>query len=200
MQHDPTHPTPELGGPPDEVALDRLDDRSTAVEDLAGVRTLPAPDRQHLDVDHGFAQWAHTMLRHHDQQFIRPDGSIDVDAIHARHHRLSPDLDHDHTPAQQAGREAAEQAFDRLNPDFGTPADSRDPVGHRAAQQREAGLALGMRVAVATSRENDPNPVLAIAGQDYRAADAARQASRWPTATAAWAAVPQAEHDWGWQR
>jgi hypothetical protein len=200
MQHDPTHPIPEPGGPPDEVALDLLDDRSTAVEDLAGVRTLPAPDRQHLDVDHGFAQWDDTMLRDHDQQCIRPDGTLDWPTIHARDHRLSWDLDHQHAPAQQARRDVAEQAFDRLNPDFGTPADSRDPVGHRAAQEREAGLALGMRVAVAASRENDPNPVLAISGQDYRAADAARQARRWPTAPAAWAAVPQAEQGWGWQR
>jgi len=177
MQHDPTQPGPA------DVALDSLDDRSTAAEDLARVRTLPEPDRQHFDVDHGFAEWDDTMLRDHDEHLIRPDGSIDFDGIHARDHRLSP-----------------EQAFDRLNPDFGTPADSRDPVGQHAAQQREAGLALGTRVAVAVSRENDPNPVLEIAGQDYRAGDAARAASRWPTSASAWAAVPEAEHDWGWER
>ena len=33
-----------------------------------------------------------------------------------------------------------------------------------------------LRVAVAASQENDPTPVLTIAGQDYRAADAARTA------------------------
>jgi hypothetical protein len=79
----------------------------------------------------------------------------------------------------QARQHAAEQAFDRLNPDFGVPADQLDPAGQRATQEREAGLALGTRVAVAASRENDRNPVLTIPGKDYRAADAARlQAAR----------------------
>jgi hypothetical protein len=83
--------------------------------------------------------------------------------------------------AQHRGREratltAAEEAFDRLNPDFGVPADHSHTAGQRATQQREAGLSLGTRVAVAASRENDPTPVLTIAGQDYRAADTARTA------------------------
>jgi hypothetical protein len=69
-----------------------------------------------------------------------------------------------------------EQAFDRLNPDYGVPADPHHPYGHQAIQDREAALALGTRVAVASSRENDPNPVMWLAGQDYRAADAARTA------------------------
>ena len=43
-------------------------------------------------------------------------------------------------------------------------------------QDREAALALGTRVAVASSRENDRNPVMWLAGQDYRAAEAARAA------------------------
>ena len=42
--------------------------------------------------------------------------------------------------------------------------------------QREVALALGPRVAVATSRENDRNPVMWLAGQDYRVADATRTA------------------------
>jgi hypothetical protein len=73
-------------------------------------------------------------------------------------------------------RADAEAAFDRLNPDFGVPADTRDPTGQRAVQEREAGLALGTRVAVAASRENDPTPVIRVAGQDDRTADAARAA------------------------
>jgi hypothetical protein len=80
--------------------------------------------------------------------------------------------------ATQRAQARGEQAFDRLNPGFGVPADTRDPLGHQAVQQREAGLALGVRVAVAASRENDPTPVLAIAREDYRAADAARHAPR----------------------
>jgi hypothetical protein len=77
---------------------------------------------------------------------------------------------------QRARQRAAEAAFDRLNPDFGVPADHSDPAGQRVTREREAGLALGTRVAVAASRENDPTPFLTIAGQDYRAADAARTA------------------------
>jgi hypothetical protein len=69
-----------------------------------------------------------------------------------------------------------EQAFDRLNPDYGLPADTHNPYGHQALRDREAALALGTRVAVAASRENDPNPVMWLAGQDYRVADAARTA------------------------
>jgi hypothetical protein len=77
---------------------------------------------------------------------------------------------------QQARQRAAEEAFDQLNPDFGILTDTTDPAGQRATQQREAGLSLGTRVAVAASRENDPHPVLTIAGQDYRAADATHTA------------------------
>ena len=69
-----------------------------------------------------------------------------------------------------------EQAFDRLNPDYGVPADPHNPHGHQALRDREAALSLGTRVAVAGSRENDPNPVMWLVGQDYRAADATRTA------------------------
>jgi hypothetical protein len=69
-----------------------------------------------------------------------------------------------------------EQTFDRLNPDYGVPADTHNPYGRQALRDREAALSLGTRVAVAASRENDPNPVMWLAGQYYRAADAARTA------------------------
>ena len=78
----------------------------------------------------------------------------------------------------QATTRGPEQTFDRLNPDYGVPADPHNRSGQHAIQDREAALALGTRVAVATSRENDPNPVLWLAGQDYRAADASRHARR----------------------
>ena len=80
------------------------------------------------------------------------------------------------TPAAQPTTRDLEQAFDRLNPDYGIPADTQDPDGRHALRDREAALALGTRVAVAASRENDPNPVIWLAGQDYRAADAAHAA------------------------
>ena len=69
-----------------------------------------------------------------------------------------------------------EQVFDRLNPDYGIPADPHNPSGRQALRDREAALSLGIRVAVASSRENDPNPVMWLAGQDYRAADAIHRA------------------------
>jgi len=81
-----------------------------------------------------------------------------------------PDLDRD-----------AEQAFDRLNPEFGVPADQRSRYGRQAVRDREAALALGVRVAVHDSRQNDPNPVIWQAGQDYRAADAIQAARHQPT-------------------
>jgi hypothetical protein len=82
-------------------------------------------------------------------------------------------LDHrDWIDHQRMAERTAEEAFDRLNPTFGVPADRSHPVGHRDLAQREAALALGVRVAVHDSRQNDRNPVIWQPGQDYRAADA----------------------------
>jgi hypothetical protein len=94
----------------------------------------------------------------------------DLDGLHAH-----PVLQQRTADAPPSTREL-EQAFDRLNPEFGDPADQRNPYGRQALRDREAALALGTRVAVATSRENDPNPVMWLAGQDYRAADATHRA------------------------
>ena len=85
---------------------------------------------------------------------------------------------HDHQ--QQAGR-TAEQAFDRLNPTFGVPADCSHPIGHRDVAHREAALALGVRVAVHDRRQNDRDPVIWQPGQDYRMADALQAARTQPT-------------------
>jgi hypothetical protein len=86
----------------------------------------------------------------------------------------------DRAAAAQLTSEQAERAFDRLNPEFGVPADTRDPLGQRAVRDREAALALGIRVAVHDSRQNDRDPVIWQAGQDYRAADAIQAARRQP--------------------
>ena len=99
----------------------------------------------------------------------------------AEAHELDPD-DRFHNHHWPAGR-TSEQAFDRLNPEFGVPADRSDRIGHRDVAQREAALALGVRVAVHDSRQNDPNPVMWQAGQDYRAADALQAARTQPTRT-----------------
>jgi hypothetical protein len=101
------------------------------------------------------------------------------------HHQLAaeaPELDpddriHDH---HQPAERTSEQAFDRLNPTFGVPADRADRLGHHDVAQREAALALGVRVAVHDSRQNDRQPVIWQAGQDYRMADAIQAARDQP--------------------
>jgi hypothetical protein len=95
---------------------------------------------------------------------------------------LNPDdwiHDHHYRPAERT----SEQAFDRLNPTFGVPADRADRIGHRDLAQREAALTLGIRVAIHDSRQNDPNPVVWQPGQDYRMADAIQAARTQPTRT-----------------
>jgi hypothetical protein len=60
------------------------------------------------------------------------------------------------------------------------PADRTDRIGHRDVAQPEAALALGVRVAVHDSRQNDSNPVIWRPGQDYHMADAIQAARRQP--------------------
>jgi hypothetical protein len=93
----------------------------------------------------------------------------------------TPTLDHDLNAGLARAMVDApatddQDAFDRLNPDFGVPADTRDPTGHQAVQDREGALALGTRAAVAFSRENEPRPLVRVAGQDDRVAAAVRAA------------------------
>jgi hypothetical protein len=100
--------------------------------------------------------------------------------LHARHRhdhtRLAHEFGHTHPGIQRDAVRDAEQAFDRLNPDHGVPADQHNPYGRQAVRDREAAMALGVRVAVHDSRQNDPNPVIWLAGQDYRMADAVQAA------------------------
>jgi hypothetical protein len=111
---------------------------------------------------------SHPTLAHHQLG----DETLDLhpdDWIHNHHHRMA--------------ERTSEQAFDRLNPTFGVPTDHTDRIGHRDVAQRETALALGIRVTVHDSRQNDPNPVVWQAGQDYRAADALQAARHQPTRT-----------------
>jgi hypothetical protein len=107
--------------------------------------------------------------------------------LHARHRhdhtRLTHEFAHTHPDLQRDAVREGEQAFDRLNPDYGVPADQHHPYGRQAVRDREAALALGVRVAVHDSRQNDPNPVIWQPGQDYRAADAIHAARTQPTRT-----------------
>ena len=104
--------------------------------------------------------------------------TLDQRELAAEALKLDPDdwiYDH-HRPAEPT----SEQAFDRLNPTFGVPADRADHIGHRDVAQREAALALGVRVTVHDSRQNDRDPVTWQPGQDYRAAEAIQTARRQP--------------------
>jgi hypothetical protein len=136
-----------------------LDDRDLAAE----ARQLDPDDWSH---PHSVA---HLIIEHPQVRFW-PDGNPDLD------HR-DWIYDHHHRPAEQA----AEEAFDRLNSTFGVPADRADRIGHRDVQQRERALALGVRVAVHDSRQNDRDPVIWQPGQDYRIADALQAARAQPT-------------------
>jgi hypothetical protein len=122
--------------------------------------------------DHAVAHLA----AEHPQVRAWPDGNPDL--AHEQDHR-DWNYDHHHRPAERT----VEQAFDRLNPDFGVPADRLDRIGHRDVAQRERALSLGVRVAVHDSRQNDPNPVIWQPGQDYRTADALQAARTQPTRT-----------------
>jgi hypothetical protein len=112
----------------------------------------------------------------HSQVRAWPDDNPDLDH-HLDHRDWSYDQSH---PSHER---ASEQAFDRLNPTYGVPADQRSPYGRQAVREREAALALGVRVAVHDSRQNDPNPVIWQPGLVYRAADAIQAARRQPTRT-----------------
>jgi hypothetical protein len=136
-----------------------------------------AAEARQLDPDdwqHGHAA-AH-LATDHPQVRTWPDDNPDLS--HDMDHRDWND-DHSHPSPERA----AEQAFDRLNPTFGVPADRSNHIGHRDIAQREAALALGVRVAVHDSRQNDRNPVIWQPGQDYRMADAVQAARTQPTRT-----------------
>ena len=108
----------------------------------------------------------------------------DLDARHRHdHNRLANEFTHTHPELSWDPVREAEGAFDRLNPEFGVPADQRSHYGGQAVREREAALALGVRLAVHDSRQNDPNPVIWQPGQDYRMAGALHAVHHQPTRT-----------------
>jgi hypothetical protein len=168
---DPLHPQ-EPTNPADHAAAaaaDNLYRRANPDRAQLGVDLAPLRRRdlvrvvEDLEVG-GYRVW-------YDQTLENPPTPADY-----RHHVVRQRA----AAAQLSSREA-ERAFDRLNPDFGVPADTTNPYGHRDVQQRERALSLGVRVAVHDSRQNDRDPVIWLAGQDYRAADAIHRARTQPT-------------------
>ena len=108
----------------------------------------------------------------------------DLQARHRHDHtHQATEYTHTHPHLFRDTVREAERAFDRLNPDYGLPADQRTHDGHQAVREREAAMALGVRVAVHDSQQNDPNPVIWQPGQDYRMADALQAARAQPTRT-----------------
>jgi hypothetical protein len=140
-------------------------------------QTERAAEALELDPD----DWTHPQAVAHlaaDHPQVRTWPDDNPDLAHELDHR---DWNYDHShPSRER---AAEQAFDRLNPEFGVPADRSDRIGHRDVAQREAALALGVRVAVHASRQNDRDPAIWQPGQDHRMADAIQAARAQPART-----------------
>jgi hypothetical protein len=68
----------------------------------------------------------------------------DLDARHRHDHtRLPNQFPHTHPDLPRDAVRDAERAFDRLNPDYGVPADQRSRYGRQAVREREAALTLG---------------------------------------------------------
>jgi hypothetical protein len=109
----------------------------------------------------------------------------DLQARHRHDHtHLGDQFRHTHTDIRRADPERdAEEAFDQFNPGYGVPADQHSYYGCQGVREREAALALGVRVAVHDSRQNDRDPVIWQPGQDYRMADAIQAARREPIRT-----------------
>jgi hypothetical protein len=108
----------------------------------------------------------------------------DLQARHRHDHtRLPNEFPHTHPELHRDAVREGERAFDRLNPDYGVPADQTSHYGRQAVREREAALTLGVRVAVHDNRQNDRNPVIWQPGQDYRMAHALQTAHAQPTRT-----------------
>jgi hypothetical protein len=108
----------------------------------------------------------------------------DLQARHRHDHtRLPTEFPHTHPDLARDPVREGERTFDRLNPDYGVPADQRSRYGREAVREREAALALGVRVAVHDSRQNDRNPAIWQPGQDYHMADALHAARTQPSRT-----------------
>jgi hypothetical protein len=149
----------------------------------------PATDRDAVTGDGELLEHLQTPAAHGGHEFADwPVDQIaggfggDLDARHRHDHtRLTHVFTHTHPDLSRDPVRDGERAFDRLNPDYGVPADQRSRHGHQAVREREAALALGVRVAVHDSRQNDRNPVIWQPGQDYRTADALHAARHQPT-------------------
>jgi hypothetical protein len=155
------HPAPEQSG--SEPSFDRLNplfaaDHAASLDDPSAVRT----------VEDGLARgWAVTLSEHYENTGPSP----------WRHQHLADRAYYASERAISTERQFvrdAEDAFTRLNPDFGVLPDAGHAGQHAFAQQREAALALGTRAAVAAMDEAHPHPQDRQAAITGRARTAAR--------------------------
>jgi hypothetical protein len=157
-----THPTPEQSG--SEQSFDRLNpsfavDHAAGVDDPIAVRTVEdglargwaVTLSEHLE-NTGLSQWRHQHIA--DRGYYASERAISTE--------------------RQLVRDA-EDAFTRLNPDFGVLPDAGHAGQHAFAQQREAALVLGTRAAVAAMDEHHPASQQRQAAITARARAAARQ-------------------------
>ena len=116
---------------------------------------------------------SHPTLAHHQLGRRGPRGRRAPDDWHAS----APPT---HQPAEPR---PASRPSTGSTPTSASPPTAPTPTATKTSRDREAALALGIRVAVHDSRQNDRNPVIWLAGQDYRAADAIHTARLQPTRT-----------------
>jgi hypothetical protein len=161
-----THPTPESPTQTrTEQTFDRLNpwfaaDHAARADDPPGLRT----------VEDGLARgWGVTLSEHLEntgpgqwrQQHVADRAYYAGERAARAERQLARD---------------AEDAFTRLNPDFGVLPDARHADQHAFAHQREAALALGTRAAAAAMDEAHPDHKQRQGAISTRARSAARPA------------------------
>jgi hypothetical protein len=159
-----TNPAPE---PPAQTRSEQTFDRLNP--SFAADHAVRSDDPPSLHtVEDGLARgWAVTLSEHHEntgpsqwrQQHIADRAYYAAERAARAERRLARD---------------AEDAFARLNPDFGVLPDAHHAGQHGFAQQREAALALGIRAAAAAMDEGHADPQQRQAAITTRARSAAR--------------------------
>jgi hypothetical protein len=166
MTDTPTHPTPES---PTQTRSEQTFDRLNPSFAADHAARADAPPSLHT-VEDGLARgWGVTLSEH-----LENTGPSQWRQQHVVD-RASYAAERAAWPARQTVRDA-EDAFTRLNPDFGVLPDAYHPGQHAFAQQRETALVLGTRAAVATRDEAHPDPQQRQAAIAARARSAERQA------------------------
>jgi hypothetical protein len=165
MTDTPTHPIPE---PPTQTSIEQTFDRLNPW--FAADHAVRADDPPSLHtVEDGLARgWGVTLSEHYENT-----GPSQWRQQHVAD-RADYAAERAAWPARQTVQDA-EDAFTRLNPDFGVLPDARHAGQHAFAQRREAALALGTRAAVAAMDEAHADPQQRQAAITARARTAARQ-------------------------